>query len=565
MMLRLVAILLSFIFPVIVFAANGTTVGALTVTVTLESIGYSCAFTEDDNTNMTATVEYKLSSDGSWTTIASTSTKPPAYIDRRATVRSAGANVGNPYEKTVRGSFIGLSRNTSYDVRVTFSDTDGITGTNPVTVSNTSTWGHDEPSYGVCSESVANDGELTSALTTCAGSGGTITLSNGNYSGKTITEDGGGISTFLKLIAANSQEAHFTGELILNNADYIHLENLDFDAGIEVTGGSTYCLIEGNSLDGQGIRLDGDVTGLIIQDNTMDNVDSNTGDQYDAAIYAKSSMTGGGVCRRNTIDRANDGIGGEGNSSLNAGFNNWDFYENEIIRGDDDHIEVEGGSVNTRIWSNFFHIRGDSGYNRGNAIAINPCVIGPLYVFNNLAVDVYNGFKIGTVGGGGGNADGQAYIINNTIVDCSANGINQSDSDGQKNIYLKNNIFSEVSSYYIYSHDTGATGWIIDKNCYYDSGSPSWRYSSTNTNVWATWQASGNDANSFNTDPLLNASYESISGASPVVDTGESIIVFGFDKDDSSRPVGAAWDIGAYEYGDPGNISIPGNLTGTIQ
>ena len=93
-----------------------TAAGAATATVASPtSISVSMPYTNDANANNTYTVEYKLSASGTWSTWASNA-----------------AHIASPYTTTITG----LAAGSTYDVRMTYNDTDGVTGTNPQTVAN---------------------------------------------------------------------------------------------------------------------------------------------------------------------------------------------------------------------------------------------------------------------------------------------------------------------------------------------------------------------------------------------------------------------------------------------
>ena len=129
-------------------ALNTTTAGTATATASgLTSIAVSMPYTDDANGDNTYTVDYKLSSDSSWTNWV-----------------TGAAHVASPYATTITG----LTAATSYDVRVTYNDADGVTGTNPQTISGVRT--HDY------------------TLTVDSGSNGSVTLTppGGRYASGTV-------------------------------------------------------------------------------------------------------------------------------------------------------------------------------------------------------------------------------------------------------------------------------------------------------------------------------------------------------------------------------------------
>lgn len=112
---------------------NVTTTGTLTLTpVTVhefegsdahtEGIEVSATYSGDDNNNMTALVEYRRTDLTNWTAVA-------AAIDRAANVVSA--------------TIVHLKHGTSYTVRVTFTDTDGVFGGSVLTGTTTTITEHD--------------------------------------------------------------------------------------------------------------------------------------------------------------------------------------------------------------------------------------------------------------------------------------------------------------------------------------------------------------------------------------------------------------------------------------
>ncbi|TAN52704.1 MAG: hypothetical protein EPN21_03305, partial [Methylococcaceae bacterium] len=96
-------------------ATNGTAAGVATaVAASNTSINVSMPYTNDSNANNTYTVDYKLTSEPTvWTNWV-----------------TAAAHTASPYATTITG----LTEGASYDVRVTYNDADGVTGTNPQTV-----------------------------------------------------------------------------------------------------------------------------------------------------------------------------------------------------------------------------------------------------------------------------------------------------------------------------------------------------------------------------------------------------------------------------------------------
>jgi PKD repeat protein len=92
--------------------SNITSVVGISVYPTINCIGVQSTYTGDDNNNNSAVLEYRKAGDTAWLT---------------------GLPMAMVYgQKIWAGSIIGLAGNAGYDVRVTFTDSDGVSGTNPV-------------------------------------------------------------------------------------------------------------------------------------------------------------------------------------------------------------------------------------------------------------------------------------------------------------------------------------------------------------------------------------------------------------------------------------------------
>ena len=106
-------------------AATGdeTTVGVLTLESTFKCISVYANFTGDNNANNSAVLEYRQGS-GAW---------------KRGMEMCVDRYPSSPWKNQWRVSIVGLNAATTYQVRVTFTDANGVTGTNPVTGS-VATW-----------------------------------------------------------------------------------------------------------------------------------------------------------------------------------------------------------------------------------------------------------------------------------------------------------------------------------------------------------------------------------------------------------------------------------------
>src|SRR2546430_5044551 len=97
------------------------TPGGVSVSATFEAISVRAKFSGDSNANATATIKFRTSQEVAWHDAY------PPFIDRRATI----GGVANPYSFEARGSIVGLTSNTVYQVQVTWADPDGVSGAQP--------------------------------------------------------------------------------------------------------------------------------------------------------------------------------------------------------------------------------------------------------------------------------------------------------------------------------------------------------------------------------------------------------------------------------------------------
>ena len=97
-------------------AGNQTTTGSLELVPTFECISVYANFSGDDNGNNTAVLHYRTpAGSGDWI---------PGMlltVDRRAQIYSDTVLVDNPFQDQWRGSILGCTPNTEYEVRVTLS------------------------------------------------------------------------------------------------------------------------------------------------------------------------------------------------------------------------------------------------------------------------------------------------------------------------------------------------------------------------------------------------------------------------------------------------------------
>src|SRR6266568_7118523 len=110
--------------PLSTLAANQTKSGAINLLSTFECISVRAAFSGDDNANNSATIRFRKRGTGSWLNAY------PPFVDRRATLPDGASN---DYANQARGSIVGLTPDTAYDVLISWSDPDGSSGSSSIT------------------------------------------------------------------------------------------------------------------------------------------------------------------------------------------------------------------------------------------------------------------------------------------------------------------------------------------------------------------------------------------------------------------------------------------------
>ncbi|HEV8633144.1 MAG TPA: LamG domain-containing protein, partial [Chloroflexota bacterium] len=122
-------------------SAGFTSPGALTLRATYQSIGVYANFSGDGDGDNRATLEYRKAGEPTW------HRGMDLTVDRRATVFGADASYPNPFKNQWRAAVLLTQADTEYEVRVTFSDPDGVAAPNPV-VARVRTRGDNPPAAG---------------------------------------------------------------------------------------------------------------------------------------------------------------------------------------------------------------------------------------------------------------------------------------------------------------------------------------------------------------------------------------------------------------------------------
>lgn len=440
--LLFVLVLLS---PVSAFAQTGTTISTLDLKATFDFLSVRLDFTGDSDVDNSGVVEFKKSSASTWKT---------AYTpisDHRATVDGET----NPGANEFRVSVAVFTCGTAYDVRVTVTDPDGVTGTNPATGSittnpctaptSTEIW-VDDSNSGAEDGSQANPWNTITEAITAASAGTKIRVMPGSYAAFTISKSGSSGSGYIAIVGEDRDTTFINGGAVTANVtvassqSYLQFKNLRVKATNNHSfsiGSSAHHIwmeniyhenIKGN--DGScgsgeytdsGTSLSSNVHNIYILDSTFLSTYFSTcdlgGDAWEengSAVYVNSGGSGvhSLVFRGNTVHMpCRDGIGGtEGDGHGAFVFDNTDILYSSFQDIDDDSIQTEGEVLNLRIVGNW--INSNLGW---SCSAMAPHFVGPVYVARNYCfrpsgAHANMSFKWYEAG-----SDGHAHVFHNSL------------------------------------------------------------------------------------------------------------------------------------------------------
>lgn len=558
-------------------AADPTISGELTLTPTFENIGVIADYSGDDNNNGSATLEYRVSG-GTW------KQAPQMWKDTRTTVTSGSRSQANPHVTTYRGSIFWLTSNTTYEVRVTFTDANGVTGTNPVTA--TVTTRNDNPpstgnSYYVStSGSDSNAGtegapfKTISKAASVVAAGATVYVKAGIYT-ENISLSQSGVSTnYITFRNYGADLVTINGGFYGDGTSYVRIHGFTMNRAsviINFTNNAHDNIIEDCKLnvsdgpapnwnDDSCILLNYGAYNILVQRNIMT---VSTAVPYDDNDHADKNGVywwrsgGGNVFRDNTVSgQPYDGFGGGPENEFGYG-GNADFYNNTVIDAHDDGIQPEGDDVNTRIYNNTVS-RSFVG------IAACPVAIGPVYIFRNVIYDLQNrnepgdngAFKLGDA------TTGRIYIYHNTVYLKAGSNVDGpfATNAGLQNMVLRNNIIRSNwyaiefghNNYDIVNHD-------FDYDLLYSDGADArfikWGPATYDQSRGAQWVSDTGmethglvGVNPDNEFVNTTAGDFNLKSGSQLIDKG--VVLIGFNDVNSPWPyTGSAPDLGAIESG----------------
>ena len=375
--------------------------------------------------------------------------------------------------------------------------------------------------------------------------GDTISISGGSDS-KIYTEmlDVGtsGTSSDTILISKGATAGH-NGSVILDG-------QLTLSYGVRVEN-DDYVTVRGlhvrNYADNGQIRVRYS-SGVVIENNDI-NVTGHGG----VYLHSNDNVTvrNNRITTPGFIDAQTDGI----YSQLNTG-NTYEYnhivISNEETTGHDDGIQLYR---DTDISMRYNYIEQDNTKTfNAQGIYATECS-GTIEAFNNIIYgpNTWNGLLTLRIISEG-NAALHAY--HNTLV---GGGWGTLVIDNAPGSVVKNNIFVcfKVDAWVFRLYPDGAhpDPENIDYNLYYAPNSTDITAYEGTGKTWQEWKGLGYEANGLNADPLLTGVLSRnfrLQGNSPAINAGVDLgQAYAVDRNGVRRPVGAAWDMGAFEYCPP--------------
>jgi hypothetical protein len=433
---------------------NVTSFSGLTLVPTFHCMSVYASYAGDDNTNSVCAVRYRVTGSGN------------TWLN--------GLNLWTDINtRTYKGSLVYLTPNTSYDVAVDLTDTDGTPATTSIT-NTVSTWSE--------TPQVAVVGGFTTSIT------GSPNFTISTYgTGVSAMRQYGPSSGRVFYVVSSQNDAR----AVIINADNILLQNIDFIGGtqnvVKVIGGRTNIWIKNCTFSNWGYPATvlSDSSG---QPDQYDNAavtfgDNNTAGSYRCVIESctvnpptgssrswavagqhpggphgifAANMSGQNVCRYNWVHGSglNDGTGHWYNDAI-GGFQNesstgeWgkdsDVYGNVVSEANDDAMEIDGGNQNIRVF-------GNSITNMHTAISTAANSVGPSYIFRNSGQwwsdpggGSYGGVGVKRGISSGAPNIGREYLFNNTFDsrDGKKQAANGSDESGGNSVNY-NTVFNGI-------------------------------------------------------------------------------------------------------------------------
>lgn len=546
--------------PMLLGAANSTTPTALITEPTFECISVRAKYDGDDNRNNTATVQWKPSSGSTWFNAYT------PYRDVRG--RLSSVSFGQDYDNSAnsnqyRVSIVGLAPNTGYDVQITFSDGDGISGSASITNAVT-TWSYAPLTNGTIrpvDPSLSPPWNEVSNAIANSTSGDTLVVSNGTYAVVNWLQSGTA-SGHIVVRAAPGHVPVISGGSLTNvmlSADYVVLDGFRFA-----------------SFEKQGLVLSGARHHWQIQNCLFTNASTTAGAEQVAAIFIPDGCTNGAVLtNRFHTDRGSttttnvyavfqggcsnlviadnvvtgtfwDAFGNGGNKVGNGPRLNCVFARNRILGYRDDSIEVEGDGINCCVWGNTVA----PSETASSLLGASGVWVGPSYVFRNT----FDGGALANLGMKIGSVPGRLELLHNVITTIAWPSGGHETVSGGSNTVARNNIILARGNV-IYS-GRGEDSW--DYNLYTNTTDfvTLWNGVTTYATLAAFQSGTSQEASGRYDAPQLNSDFTPKFN-SPSINAG--VPLNNFNDAASAWPAVGVPDMGAFEWG-----SVSARVTGGV-
>jgi len=501
--------------------------------------------------------------------------------------------VNNIYKNQWRAIVFWLKPDTLYEVKVIYTDLDGVSGSNIVTAT-TRTRTDNPPSIGRVYYVSVSGSDNNDGLTTGTAFGTIQKTANIVNPGDRVLILPGVYNEGIRIIRSGTADNYITfqsydlnnkavldtpaswpssrenekNNIFLGGADYIRIKGLDLRNAADSNIGTNHdgfggafsdnVIIEDNILSNagtdwrdSGVSIIGESSNFIIQRNQI--LRNNTYSGEPMGVWF-SGLPGGHIFRENrVIGCFKDGVGGGPNFAVDGGPGANTFIYNNYIEGAwDDGIEAEGGGINMAIWGNIIKGRVCSGGQVMNmGLGIAPVTVGPAYIFRNTVFDFADAaMKLGS------SSYGFIYLYHNTFYTTQAGAQGPSTFGSDANI---GNIVSRNNVYYPYRRALNIYGPVdrLSLSFDYDNLSNGGRYSSllrwgtvAYNSLTAFQSATGLERNGLSEDSqFVDASKGDLrlQPRSPNIDKG--LVLPGFNDANSPWPYsGNAPDLGALEY-----------------
>lgn len=462
------------------YAQNQVNPQNVKIDATYESIGVVWSITGDNNLNSQLVIEYKPTG---------TTNYLPTYQTMRANPNSiVDGNTLNFNHHA--GSIVGLSENTSYDIRLVLSDVDGGTSTQLLSV--------------LTKREVPTTYMGTSYYVIPGNGGGTGTFGD-PYQGLQMAADNAapgaifeiGVGTYEPFVLTTSGTINAPIVFTALRSDSVIIDGNNTNTGIATLGvyndSIQHIVFENLIVQNGKWGIDAQntqwvtVRNCIIRDvdyayvNRRQNGWEHNQTISDNFIYGRTSwpVNSGvippergidirgncNVVRYNLIRNFGDGISTDGPPYLSSYA--LDIHNNDISYIGDDLIEVDGMIANTRVWLNRCS-------NGRMGVSVAPVFGGPCYVYRN----VFNNMELSTYKM---NRKSAGLIILHNSAAKEGRGIT---SDiGWHHTILKNNVL--VSSHYCFEEYNLVSNSLIDD---WDYNAYSSARSGLSGQPWFKWE-----------------------------------------------------------------------------